>query len=330
MNVLVTGSGGFIGRHVVAAFLERGHSVRAVVRPSSDPTRPGFEGRVETFRADFRATRDLEPAFDGVDALVHLAAEVAGDDETRFASTVVGTERLLAAMGRTATRRLVLASSFTVYAYAAFRRRLDEGCRLECGRALYERDGYAIAKVWQERVARRAGEMHGWDLRVVRPGLVWGRGNEWVAGLGYRTGRLCSVFAPRRRLCLTHVENCAHAFVTVTEHPAAEGQTFNLVDGHGVRAWRYVRDYLRGTGTTGWRLGVPYGVGLAIAYVAKGASRLLFGRGARLPGLLVPRRFRARFKPVDASAEKLRALLGWSPPLAYEVCLRRTYAGLPP
>ena len=34
MKVLVSGAGGFLGRFVVQRLLERGHSVRAIVRPS--------------------------------------------------------------------------------------------------------------------------------------------------------------------------------------------------------------------------------------------------------------------------------------------------------
>ena len=47
--------------------------------------------------------------------LVHLAAAVSGGEDAQFAGTVAGTERLLEAMATSACRRLVLASSFSVY-----------------------------------------------------------------------------------------------------------------------------------------------------------------------------------------------------------------------
>ena len=35
MRLLVTGANGFLGRYVVARLLERGHYVRAIIRPAS-------------------------------------------------------------------------------------------------------------------------------------------------------------------------------------------------------------------------------------------------------------------------------------------------------
>ena len=60
MKVLVSGANRFLGYYVVARLLERGHSVRAIVRPaSSDPT---WNGNVEVFRADLRGSVNLAPA----------------------------------------------------------------------------------------------------------------------------------------------------------------------------------------------------------------------------------------------------------------------------
>jgi nucleoside-diphosphate-sugar epimerase len=112
MNVLVTGANGFLGRHVVSALLARGHRVRALVRPAARLDGLGWTASVEIFRADLRSTRELSPAFEGIDALVHLAAVVSGGEDAQFAGTVTGTERLLTAMAASPCRRLLLASSF--------------------------------------------------------------------------------------------------------------------------------------------------------------------------------------------------------------------------
>ena len=116
-----------------------------------------------------------------VDVLIHLAAVVEGSDEARFAGTAVATERLMEAMQKSCTQRLVLASSMSVYDWARGRR-LDEGTPLEPN--LYQRDSYAIAKSWQERVVRRFAQRNDWQLTVLRPGFIWGRGNEEPPGPG--------------------------------------------------------------------------------------------------------------------------------------------------
>ncbi|HLQ23049.1 MAG TPA: NAD(P)-dependent oxidoreductase [Gemmatimonadales bacterium] len=326
MNVLVTGANGFLGRHVVAALLARGHRVRALVRPAARLEGLGWPGSVEVFRADLRSTRELAPAFDGVEALVHLAASVSGGEDVQFAATVTGTERLLGAMARTACRRLVLASSFSVYDWSNIRGTLDESSPTEPVPDLYERDGYSIAKAWQERVTRRLSEQHGWDLTVLRPGYIWGRDHEFVAALGQPLGKLHLVIGPFVRLPFTHVENCADLFAVAVDDARARGETFNVVDNEGERVWSYLGAYLRGTGQRPLRIPIPWG----LAFLAiRLAYATVFGRNPKLPHILVPCRFESRIKPLRYTNRRARQVLGWRPPLDFRECLARTYGPMP-
>jgi nucleoside-diphosphate-sugar epimerase len=325
LKVLITGANGFLGRPTVGEFLRRGHAVRALVRPATEIGRLGWPAEVEVFRADLRASRDLSSAFEGVDAVVHLAAGVKGTEDAQFAASVVGTERLLEAMAGTTTRRLVLASSFSVYDWSAIRVELTEESPVEPPADLYGRDGYAVAKVWQERVARRLAAENGWDLTVLRPGFIWGRGNEYLAGLGQKLGSNHLVFGPSTRLPLTHVENCAHCFAQATVDPRASGQTFNVVDDGGVTISAYLKDYLEGTGERGRTVPIPYGLAIGGVRLARWFSRRLFRGRGKLPSILVPERFEARFKPLRFDNRKLRDVLGWSPPLDQAARIRRTY-----
>jgi UDP-glucose 4-epimerase len=235
-----------------------------------------------------------------------------GSDEARFAGTVVGTEHLLGAMEAAGVRRLVLASSYSVYDWSRVGAELDEESPLES--SMYERDGYAVAKLWQERVVRRA---EGLELTVLRPGSIWG--GDPISGVGPRIGGVQLVLGPLGRLPLTHVDNCADCFVAAVESAAAMGVTLNVDDGHGVRTWRYAGDM----GAGGLRVPVPYALAFGIARVVYGVARVLLGPRLRLPSLFVPRRFEARFKPVHTSHAELERVLGWRPPLSYDEALHR-------
>jgi 2-alkyl-3-oxoalkanoate reductase len=184
MRALVTGANGFLGRAVVSALLARKVDVRALVRPAASLDDLGWSPAVDVFRADLRSTGNLEQAFEGVDVLVHLAAAVTGGEDAQLAASVNGTERLLGAMAKTPCKRLILASSFSVYDWSRIRGTLDEDSPIEDAPDLYSRDGYSIAKSWQERVARRFAEKHGWELTVLRPGFIWGRDHAYLAALG--------------------------------------------------------------------------------------------------------------------------------------------------
>lgn len=323
MRALVTGATGFLGRHVVRALLARGVQVRAVVRPATCTDALGWPSLVEVFRADLRVSRELAGAFEGVDVLLHLAAVVSGGEDAQFVGAVVGTERLLDAMAASACRRLVLCSSFSVYDYSATDRTLDECSPLHKVPDVYERDGYTIAKWWQERVAVRSSERHRWDLTVLRPGFIWGRGHADLAALGQRFGRCHLVIGPLTRMPMTHVENCADAFALAAVDARARGQTFNVVDGPGERIWSYLSDYMRGSDQTGLRLAVPYWVAMGLvrlAYVT------VFRSATKVPSILIPRRLASRLKPLRFDNRKLRDTLGWTPPFDYAECLERTYA----
>src|SRR5438876_11441387 len=72
MHVLVTGGAGYIGCRLVPALLERGHPVTVVDKLYfGDGGLDPVKDRIRLFTADVRDIPD--PAFDGVDAIVHLA-----------------------------------------------------------------------------------------------------------------------------------------------------------------------------------------------------------------------------------------------------------------
>jgi UDP-glucose 4-epimerase len=321
MTILVTGAGGFLGRSVVARLLQRGHKVRAMIRPQA--VAPAWPNAVEIVRADLRVTEDLMTLLDGVGIVVHLASATSGNEDVQFASTVVGTEKLIDAMALSETRRLVLVSSLVVYDWSRARGSMDEQTPLEDN--IYSMGGYTIAKAWQERIVRRAAAAHRWDLTVLRPGFIWGPEHAEIAGMGRHFWRIYLMFGPFTRLPLTHVENCADAVAAAVDNPGAVGEIFNVVDDDSINVWRYVKEFAKRTGQTGLLVPIPYWFGYSLALLAALVSLSLFGKKGKLPSLLTPRRFQAQFKPIRFSNQKLLTLMNWRPPLTFDDCLRVTY-----
>lgn len=118
VRVLVTGSNGFLGRHVIRAHQEAGHQVvgfdvREGLTTDNHPTVVG----------DVRDVDELSSALVGCDALYHLAAVADLDAAARSplhaaAVNVVGTAAALEACHRTGVNRFILASSVYVHAAA--------------------------------------------------------------------------------------------------------------------------------------------------------------------------------------------------------------------
>jgi dihydroflavonol-4-reductase len=75
MRVLVTGASGLLGNNVTRLLLERGNAVRLLTRTTSNPrTREGLD--VEVAPGDVRDAESVRRALDGIDAVVHAAAQV--------------------------------------------------------------------------------------------------------------------------------------------------------------------------------------------------------------------------------------------------------------
>ena len=330
MKVLITGANGFLGRHTVQAFRRHGHPVRALVRPATDTAQLGWreDPGIEVVRADLRHAPQLDEKVGGVDAVVHLAAVVTGGDDDMLAGTVGGTERLLSAMNQAGLKRLVLCSSFSVYNYRKIPPGgpLTEDSPLLDHPDLYHRNGYSVAKTWQERIARRWAQEWQGQLTVLRPGFIWGPGHAYQPCLGGELGPVHTIMGPLRYIALTYVENCADAFRAATESPAAIGETFNVVDEENVTPMKYMRSYLSKGGHPGWLLPVPYRFGYATAWLATRVSKTLYRGKGKLPGIFVPHRFEPRFKPYKVSKDRLSAKLGWHQPVGYSDALRRTYS----
>jgi len=316
MKLLITGANGFLGTHVVGEALRRGHDVRAVVRPSTDVAKLTWSTsqRVEVARVDLRTREGLTDIVRGVDCVVHLAAVKTGDVHAQYHGTVITTENLLNAMNEAGVRRLVAVSSFSVYDFmkASPSMALDEHSPLE--KDGLQRDIYTQTKLVQEQLIREHSSKNGFDLVVLRPGMIWGKNNllnAWVGfGLG---GRIWVRTGARAHIPATYVENCAEAIVMSADCGAAWGHTFNIVDDALPTQREFLRMALAGLTSKPTVFPVSYALLRFAARVADFVNRNLLRSRARIPGILVPCRLHARAKPLIYSNRKLKDATGWMP-----------------
>ena len=107
---LVTGASGFLGWHVARVLLERGHNVRALVRPGSHVE--GLDLEVST--GDLRDPDSLARAVAGCGIVFHVAADYrlwAKDPRELYRSNVDGTRNLLQAAKDAGVERVVYTST---------------------------------------------------------------------------------------------------------------------------------------------------------------------------------------------------------------------------
>ena len=183
MNILVTGSTGFIGSQLCRALVTQGHSVRAFHRPTSSLR--GLEGLpVEHALGDMTQPATLPAAMEGIEIVFHAAAMLSdmGDPAKMYAITVEGTRAVLQAAQQAGVRRLIHTSSVAALGVP------ETGPRMQGVPVLmdeshtwnYSPDGwrYGFAKYLAELEVQKA-VAQGLDAVIVNPAVVFGAGDVY-------------------------------------------------------------------------------------------------------------------------------------------------------
>ncbi|MDF1802034.1 NAD(P)-dependent oxidoreductase [Thalassovita sp.] len=323
MTLMITGAAGYVGRATVAAAREAGHDVIAVVRLAGViPDGWEDDDGIELIQADLAVPGSVEALnMIGVDAVIHAAASLTGDDAEQERSTLQGTRHLLAAMEQAEdTPRLVLVSSVSVYSGMGIAENatIDETSALE--RRADLRDAYCRAKLRQEQITADAALSTGAELRIMRLGAVFGPERLWNAHIGPGFGPVLLRLATRGEIPMCHIAHCAEALVRAAEIPVPDGpdgaiEVLNLVDDDLPDRVRFVNAMAR----TGWpRFIIP--LSWRVLDLAAGMLRGVPGR----PGLLRREALRARMLPVFYPNTRLKARLDLPATAAFEELFARS------
>ncbi len=121
-NYLVTGGAGFIGSNLVDALLEQGHAVRVIDNFATGKREnlAHVRDRIDLLEGDLTVLDDVRRAVDGIDVVLHHGAipsvpKSVADPLTSNAANVTGTLHVLVAARDAGVRRVVYASSSSVY-----------------------------------------------------------------------------------------------------------------------------------------------------------------------------------------------------------------------
>lgn len=258
MKVLVTGAGGFLGVHVVERLLAHGYTdIRCFLRDAGkaerlltlSQSRP--EAKLELCCGNLRSKADCARAVADVSLIFHLAAGLKGAPAELFADSVVVSRTLLEAIESRegtprANTRVVLVSSFGVYGVVPLGRgaQIDEQTPLESNPAL--RDTYSHSKLRQEQLFWEYQRKVGFELVVLRPGVIYGPGGGAFSNrVGLQIGPVFFHLGGSNLLPLSFVVNCAEAIVVAGTHPDTAGQVYNVHDDELPTASGYLREYKR-------------------------------------------------------------------------------------
>ncbi|MFJ3807499.1 NAD-dependent epimerase/dehydratase family protein [Streptomyces sp. NPDC090073] len=170
-TVLITGASGFIGRHVAREAARPGVELRLMSHRCPLPGSDGGPAAVRspvTIRADLGDPGSLRGVCDGVDVLLHCAAQISGSPEANETVNAQGTRALVAEARRAGVSRIVQISTASVYGRGSFRRARPEDLVRNP-----ESPTSATRAVAEDAVLAAGGI-------VLRPHFVHGPGDSWL------------------------------------------------------------------------------------------------------------------------------------------------------
>jgi len=273
MRTFVTGGSGFLGREMIRALIERGHTVRAIARSPKSEAAVKAAG-AEAVSGDLDDVESMQKGMDGCDWVIHCAAhtEEWDSDENFWRVNVTGTENAMAAARGARVRRFVLISSEAVLCDGKPIIDADET------RPLPEKPlpGYPFSKGECERRVRAASNAD-FQTVVVRPRYIWGRNDTAVLSKiieGIKGGRFKWVGGGRYLTSTTHVANACEGAILAAEK-GKPGEVYFVTDGPPVEFRSFLTELLKTQRREAPTGAVPFGVAWAAATVTEGLWRLL-------------------------------------------------------
>lgn len=219
MRILVTGATGKVGSRIVPRLLQRGDTVRVLLRREEQGAALRAQG-AEIALGDLLRPETLGPAVAGVEAVLHLAAFFRGaTPEQAHATNMEGTLHLARAALDAGVPRFLFISTNTVYGPGRGRPAREDDAPLA-------EAGYPASKIAAERALIELHESQRLGLRILRLAFVYGDGDPHLAEFA----PMLRPWPSAKRLHMVHHADVARAVMLALDAPEIDGRTYNVAD----------------------------------------------------------------------------------------------------
>jgi dihydroflavonol-4-reductase len=315
MTTLVTGATGFLGSAVVRALLNRGESVRVLVRPNNN--RRNIDGLdVELAEGDLNDADSLREAVRGCRALYHTAADYrlwVRNPREIYATNVTATRQLLRLASEAGAERIVYTSSVATLGREPSGQPADEQTPV----SIDDMTGhYKRSKFLAEEDVNRMVREDGMPVVIVNPSTIIGPRDIRPTP----TGRVVEEAARGKipafvdtGLNVVHVDDVAAGHMQAFERGRI-GERY-VLGGEDMMLREILAEIAALTGRRPPRIRLPRGAVLPVAYLAEFAARVR--RSSQEPLITVDGLKMSKSR-MFFSSEKARQALGYSPRPARE------------
>lgn len=308
-RILVTGSDGFIGSHLVERLVELGYNVKAFVYYNSfnswgwiDTLPKEIKNDIEIFSGDIRDSNGVYESMKNIDAVFHLAALIGipfsyHSPDSYVDTNIKGTLNVLQAAKKLNTKRIIVTSTSEVYGTAQFVPITEK-------HPFQGQSPYSATKIGADRIAEAFYRSFNLPVTIVRP---------------------FNTFGPR--------QSARAVIPTIITQIAKGADSLKLGDLTPTRDLVYVKDTVEGfieiyksEKTIGEEINIATQSEISIGELAKTIMRLM---NYEIPFEIENDRMRPKKSEVRrlfGSNEKLKKLTGWGQKYTLENALRDTIA----
>lgn len=320
-SVLVTGATGFLGLRLVKSLVERGYQVRALARKTARTTGLQRLG-VEICYGDIADLPSLEPAFAGVNVVVHAAADTKGNVIESQKITVNGTQNIIELSKQHKIDRLIYISSCAIYGISECKSSgqvVDENAPIESHPE--KRGLYSEAKIKAETLFLSSAEENGIPFVCFRPGTIFGEGGEiFTPMMGFSKANKCFFIIDKGRFLLpfVYVDSLVDAIILAMKNKESQGQIYNVVDPDGVTKKEYVELFLRKLYPKAHFYYIPFFLINSIVLLQEVLMKMM----GRQP-FLTRYRLISSQRNIVYDSSKIQKELGWKPSIPLREAIKR-------
>jgi dihydroflavonol-4-reductase len=253
MNSLITGASGFIGSHIVESLVNKGHTVRCLLRKTSSTTWLR-DLPIEIAYGDLFDADALKRAVRGVDFVYHSAGLTkAKTEQEYYKANTEGTRNLLNAVVQEVPnlKRFVFLSSQTAAGPSPTKVPITEAA------TPHPITTYGKSKLAAEQECLKAATTIA--CTIVRPPAVYGPRDKDIFEF-FNTmskGLQPMVGFHEKFISLVHVKDLARGIIMAGESPNSVGGTY-FISSNGIYGWREIGDVTRRVlGKKALRLRIP-------------------------------------------------------------------------
>ncbi|MGB7789235.1 NAD-dependent epimerase/dehydratase family protein [Methanoregula sp.] len=232
-KILITGGSGFVGRHMVKMFSDKGYRVK--IFDITEPKYP-LDKNTEFIKGDIFDIDSVTTAVKDTGAVIHLvgladAGAAQKNPMKSFQLNIVSLQNILEACRICGNKKIIFPSSAAVYG-------ITEDLPIKENFPVSPTNIYSAHKVLCEKMVQAYQKNYGVNYVVLRFFNVYGKGNEGVIGIFLdkaKKGETIESFGPFQYRDFIYAGDVANAVYMAVAHDKATNRIINIGSGRGIQ-----------------------------------------------------------------------------------------------